>query len=228
MAIDFSQPNWKQYEDLVCDMLREENPDFSVERNIYIVGHLSNQRRQIDIAMRGKLANYDVLVVVDCKCYSKKMDVNTVGSFVTLLNDVGADIGILVTQNGCSKAAETLAKKSRVKLDIKTAEELREYRITLDYCEECDPGEDHFPGVIDWHGQWGIDGDADKVAAVGWCDWCNTIHLRCLKCGTATGIPDVLYGEPVECLGGCGTTFVVNHGDFGGHEEVSVHFSDGE
>jgi len=226
MPIDLHQsPNWKEYEDLVCDALRQENPELIIERNIHIAGHLSNQRRQIDIALRGQMAGHDVLAVVDCKRYSRKIDVNDVGSFVTLLNDVGADIGILVTQMGYTKAAETLAIKSRVKLDIKTVEELREYRITFDCCEECDPGEDHFPGVIDWSHPESIDGNSDKIAAVGWCDWCNTIHIRCLECGTITGIPDVLFGEPVECLGGCGTFFTVNYGDPGGREEVFVRFS---
>jgi len=77
MPIDLHQsPNWKEYEDLVCDALRQENPELIIERNIHIAGHLSNQRRQIDIALRGQMAGHDVLAVVDCKRYSRKIDVN--------------------------------------------------------------------------------------------------------------------------------------------------------
>jgi restriction endonuclease len=217
MRIDLQQlPDWKEYEHLVCDALRQENPELVIERNIRIVGHLSNQRRQIDIALRGKMAGHDVLAVVDCKHYSRNIDVNDVGSFVSLLNDVGADIGILVTQLGYTKAAETMAKTSRVKLDITKLEDLREHRITIDFCNECDPGEDHVGGVINWSHPESIDGDWKKIAAVGWCDWCNTIHIKCLKCGVITGVPDVLYNEPIECLGECGTSFIVNYGDPGG------------
>ncbi len=130
------------------------------------------------------------------------------GRFVALLNDVGADIGILVSQMGYTKAAKTRAQKSRVKLDIKTVEELREYRVTFDYCEECDPGEDHLSGLIHWGGHEELRGDVNAVLAVGHCDWCNSLHLR-RKCDAVTGIPEALHGEPVECMGGCGTTFLV-------------------
>ena len=107
--MDFYQiPDWKEYEELVCDALRQENPELTIERNIHIVGNLSSQRRQIDIALKGKMAGHEILAIVDCKCYSRKIDVNDVGTFVTLLNDVGADIGILVTRLGYSQAAKTI------------------------------------------------------------------------------------------------------------------------
>ena len=208
MSGKFNELDWEIYEDLVCDALRHEHPDLEIERNIHIVGHLSNQRRQIDIALKGSLAGHDVFAVVDCKHYSRKLDVNDVGSFITLLDDVSADIGILVTEVGDSKAAKTLAKKSSVKLDIRTLEELKIYRITFDWCEECSPGEDHLPGLIEWSGYDGLDGDLDEVESSGYCYWCYTLHLRC-KCDAITGIPEVFYNESVECLGECGTIYLV-------------------
>lgn len=208
MSGNFNEPDWKIYEYLVCDALRHENPDLEIEQNIYVLGHLTNKKRQIDIALKGKLAGYDVFVVVDCKHYSRKLDVNDMESFIMLLEDVCANFGILVTQKGFSKTAKTLAKKSRIKLEIRTLEELESFKIVFDWCEECSPGGDHMPGFIQWSGYEGLDGDLDEVEADGYCDWCYTLHLRC-KCGAVTGIPDVLYDESVECLGGCGTTYLV-------------------
>jgi len=207
--IDLSHVDWKEYENLVCEALTQENQNLIIEQNIKIIGHLSNQRRQVDIALRGQLAGHDILAVVDCKKYSRKINVRDVGSFITFLNDVCADIGILVTQYGYTKAAETLAKKSRVKLDIRTVEELKEYSIILDYCDECGPDEDHLPGIISWGKYRGLEGDIDKVKDVGYCDWCDTLHFRCLQCNAVTGIPEAQFGESIECLGGCGTIFIV-------------------
>ncbi|MDP1714974.1 MAG: restriction endonuclease [Anaerolineales bacterium] len=205
-----TNPDWKEYENLVCEAMKQENPDLKIERDIKLHGHISETKRQIDIAAKGRIAGHNVFVVIDCKKYSSKLDVNDVGSFITFLNDVGADIGILVTQKGFSESAKNLAKKSRVKLEIKTLEELREYKITFDYCEECDRGEDHFPGVIRWTGFEGLAGDINKVKEAGHCDWCGSLHIRCQDCNTITGIPETLYQKSVECLGRCGIIFRVN------------------
>jgi hypothetical protein len=211
-----TNPDWKEYEKLVCEAIKRENPDLVIERDIKLHGHISETKRQIDIAARGKIAGHDVFVVIDCKKYSSKLDVNDVGSFITFLNDVGADIGILVTERGFSESAKTLAKKSRVKLEIKTLEELSKYKVAFDYCEECDPGEDHFPGVIHWTGFEGLSGDEDKINEAGHCDWCGSLHLRCQECNSITGIPEALYQEDIECLGGCGTIFRMDL-DYAGH-----------
>jgi hypothetical protein len=220
-------PEWKEYENLVFETLAQENPDLVLERDVRIRGHLSGQKRQIDILARGNLAGHGVLVVFDCKHHSNPVDVNVVGQFSSLLDDVSADIGVLVTENGYTEAAEKLAGRSRVKLEIRTLDELRSYQITLDLCEECDPGEEHFPGVIEWAHPNSIDLSEQDLAAVGWCDWCNTIHMKCSICGSITGIPDVLYRDWVECLGGCETKFRVRYGEPGSREEVEVVLGSG-
>jgi hypothetical protein len=206
----FILPDWEEYEDLVCDAIRHENPEINVERNIHVRGHLSEHLRQIDIALRGKFAGHNIFAIVDCKKYSRKLDVNDVGEFATTLNDVNADFGILVTQKGFSDAAIKMAKKNRIKLEIKTLEDLYEYRIVPeDYCEECDPGDDNRPGIIDWSGFENVEGDTDKVRDIGTCDWCGTMQLQCGKCGCITPYPEYYYDKQVECLGGCGTIFSV-------------------
>lgn len=217
-----SYPEWKEYEDLVFETLVSENPDLEFQKDVGIVGHISSRSRQIDILAKGVVAGHELLVVVDCKHRANSLDVNDVGQFVTLLNDVAADVGILVTETGFSSAAEILAKRSRIKLEIRGLEELRSHPITLDLCDECDPGEDHYSGVINWAHPETYDLSEQEVELVGRCDWCNTIQMKCAVCGSTTGIPDVLYGDLAECLGGCGTTFLVTHGEPGGIESVVV------
>ncbi|SRR5258706_3530866 len=217
--------NWKEYEDWVFGTLFEKYPEYSYQRNIRVEGRITKVKRQIDIAFNGTILGHEIFGVVDCKNYSKKVDVKDVESFISFLEDVGADIGILVTNHGYSKAAQERAKFSNVKLDVLTPEELEDYVIEFYICEECDPGEDHIQ-VIEWHNFYNLSGDIDKVLDIGRCDWCNTIHIKCSKCGEITAIPDADYGEPIECEGGCGTSFLVETSyESKGTEEVLTIFS---
>lgn len=200
--------NWKDYEDFVYDTLYKKYPEYSYQKNIRIEGRITKANRQIDIAFNGNILGHEIFGVVDCKDYSKKVDVKDVESFISFLQDVGADIGILVTNRGYSKAAQERAKFSNVKLDVLTPEELEDYEIEFYICEECDPGEDHIQ-VVAWNNLYNLSGDTDKVFDVGRCDWCNTIHIKCSTCGEVTAIPDAIYGEEIECKGECGTKFVI-------------------
>jgi hypothetical protein len=211
MTIYPNQPDWKQYEDFVYQTLMRKYPDHVFERDVQVVGRVTEKERQIDIAIRGDFLGHDLFVVVDCKYHSRNIDVKTVESFIGFLEDVGADFGILVTNRGYSEAAFKRAQMSHIKLDIVEFDRVAEYEIEFDFCQECDPGEDHPPGIIEWCDPVGVEGDVDKVLAIGRCDWCNTLHVQCQRCGTITGIPEMFYGDPVECLGGCGNFFLVEY-----------------
>ena len=220
-------PEWKEYEDLVFETLAKANPDLEFERDVRIAGHRSSQNRQIDILARGTVAGHGVLVLIDCKHHSDPLDVNDIGQFAAVLDDVSADIGILVTENGYTLAAENLARRSHVKLEIRALSELQSYQIRLDLCDECDPGEDHFPGVIDWRHPASVTLSDQELSGVGWCDWCNTIQMKCSLCGSITGIPDVLYSDWVDCRGDCGTKSRVQYGEPGSLEDVEVDLGPG-
>jgi hypothetical protein len=218
--------NWKDYEDFVFETISERHPEYSYERNIRVDGRVTKVKRQIDIAFNGTILGHKIFGVIDCKKYAEKLDVKDVEAFVGFLNDVGADIGILITNQGYSKAAQNLAEFSKVKLDILTPEELEDYEIEFYFCEECDSG-DHVP-LIQWHGSENISGDGDKVQDVGWCDLCHTIHIKCLVCGEVTGVPDVNYGSEIKCVGECGTRFIVTttYESKGTEEELKVFLPD--
>ena len=47
-------------------------------------------------------------------------------------------------------------------------------------------------------------------AITGNCNWCNTLHIICPKCGGITGISEHNYDEKIECEGGCGSLFCVD------------------
>ena len=104
-----------EYENGIADILGYLARDFAVvDRNVHLHGRKSHQQRQIDVKVTGKIFGLDnATMIVDCKRYKSRIDVNHVGAFVALVEDVGADIGLLVTTAGASEAARQLAKNTR-------------------------------------------------------------------------------------------------------------------
>lgn len=42
----------------------------------------------------------------------------------------------------------------------------------------------------------------------GCCNWCNTFHFFCPKCGSVNSVSVELENEQIECTGGCGLVYV--------------------
>jgi hypothetical protein len=116
-----------EYENGVADVLAYlAGGAAQVERNVRMPGKKSGKPRQIDVKVTGALlGSGNATMVVDCKRYTKPIDVNHVGTFVGLVEDVGADIGLLVSTVGISPAAQEYANNVRgIRLDILSVEHL--------------------------------------------------------------------------------------------------------
>ncbi|GIJ29503.1 hypothetical protein Vqi01_46650 [Micromonospora qiuiae] len=129
-----------EYENGVADVLAYLAGDAAVvERNIRMPGKRSGKQRQIDVRVTGALfASGNATMVVDCKRYTKPLDVNHVGTFVGLVEDVGADMGLLVSTVGISPAAKQYADNVRgIRLDILPIEHLAAWSprgtVSFDY-----------------------------------------------------------------------------------------------
>lgn len=107
---------WKRFEDLAASIQRSLAPTAKVEQDIRIVGKTSGVERQIDIAVRTKVGQFDLLVVVDCKDYRGNVDVKDVEGFVTMLKDVEANKGALVAAKGFSEAARKVGSSAGISL----------------------------------------------------------------------------------------------------------------
>lgn len=55
-------------------------------------------------------------MIVQAKDYARRADVNVVGTFVSVINDVGANKGVLICSGGFSKSAKTYARKKGILL----------------------------------------------------------------------------------------------------------------
>ncbi|MET7426156.1 restriction endonuclease [Dactylosporangium sp. NPDC005555] len=116
-----------EYENGVADVLAYLAGDAAVvQRNVRMPGRRSGTDRQIDVLVVGALfGTGSASMVVDCKRYASALDVNDIGTFVSLVEDVGADIGLLVGTSGASQAAQQYADSVRgIRLNVFSLDEL--------------------------------------------------------------------------------------------------------
>jgi len=196
--------DWQIYEEQIFEKFSSEFPTCKITKNLKIVGQFSKVERQIDIAIQGTIAGYNNLGIVECKCFNKKVDVKVIESFISFLEDIKANFGIMITNQGYSQAAKNWADVKKIKLDIISLDELEDYHFEWELCRICDPGEDRMPAVVDFYAR----DDESQRFQVGRCEWCNGINIKCW-CGCITGIADTCYDEVIECEGGCGRKYIV-------------------
>jgi hypothetical protein len=98
---------WKLYELGIADVLRYKYAGLAqVETNVRLAGRYTRRRRrQVDVVVRRGGDDSDILVVVDCKLWRRKVDVRAVEGFLGFVRDIGAEVGILATEAGCTEDA---------------------------------------------------------------------------------------------------------------------------
>lgn len=115
---------WSDYEEEVYQECKLHYRNSKVEKNVKIRGKLSGRLRQIDVFIQDDYKT----VIVDCKYYKHKVDIKEVESFIGMLSDLGADYGILITEEGYSKSALERAynNPTHLELDIYSLKEFKD------------------------------------------------------------------------------------------------------
>lgn len=134
--------NWKDYEIYITKHFQQIFPQTDIQHNVRREGIMSKKKRQIDILIEGKVAGFDLKIIVDCKYFNKKVDVKEVESFISFLNDLKASKGILITNNGYTEAAYNRATydSQDIELRIISFDDLEKFQgfITIPYSKsEC-------------------------------------------------------------------------------------------
>jgi hypothetical protein len=111
---DQSKKEWYQFEELMADLHKGLHPRARIGRHEKILGQNSKTLREIDITIRETVGIQELLIVVDCKKRSRKVDVTGMDAFVGLKEDVGAHAGIIISEKGFSKSALRVAKRNGI------------------------------------------------------------------------------------------------------------------
>jgi hypothetical protein len=122
------------YEDALLQHLRHEFSGhlFSVAgtedgRQHKLPGRYSLVDRQVDVAVYRRDKPSPILMA-DAKRYRKRIDVKAVECFMGMVDDVGADIGLLVAPRGFTTAAKQRARAAGMLLKIMSIDEATTYR----------------------------------------------------------------------------------------------------
>lgn len=131
--------DWRKYEKEIYRYFKETFPMTTIKFDQKILGRFSKVERQIDILIEGNVAGYALKIIVDCKYFSKTIDVKTVESFCSMVEDVNAHQGVLITSKGFSPAAINRAYygNQKVELDIINFDEIKQFQglIALPYAK---------------------------------------------------------------------------------------------
>lgn len=105
------EPKWKRFERLVHDLHTQFAPrDAVVTFDDKVLGCESRIERQLDVTIRAMIAQYRILIVVECKDETRPVDVGSMGEFASLLRDVKANKGVLISTSGFTGAAIAMAQ----------------------------------------------------------------------------------------------------------------------
>lgn len=112
--------NWKDYEKEIYHYFKEMYPKTNIRFDQKVLGKFSKVDRQIDVLIESETAGFSFRIIIDCKHFNKKIDVREVETFCSMVEDVDADQGLLITTKGFSTAAINRAYygKQRVELDV--------------------------------------------------------------------------------------------------------------
>lgn len=118
---------WNEFEKKVFEELSNYYIGEKIVFDHAIKGRYSNRSRQIDIYIEEDIGGKKVITVVDCKFYNKDVDIKSVESFISMADDIGADIALMITEKGYSKSALKRAfnNPKNIELDILNFKELK-------------------------------------------------------------------------------------------------------
>lgn len=97
-----------EYENGVVDVLAFLASDSAVvDRDVKLPGRNSGAIRLVDVRACGRIFGMAAAsLIIDCKRWGKPVDVADASKFVDLVEDVVADVGLLVTTQGTSATAQ--------------------------------------------------------------------------------------------------------------------------
>lgn len=81
---------------LVTKIQSQLAPNAEVSHDVRLDGRYSKRKRQIDVLVKQRIGQYEMMIVRDCKDQDSPVDVQGIEEFQGLVDDVGAHKGSLV------------------------------------------------------------------------------------------------------------------------------------
>ena len=112
------------YEQAVKDLLagmfaiRDGNSQVKIHHGRKFIGKRSGHAHEIDVSFELDVAGTQLLVLVECKAYRRRVGIDEVMEFASRLDDIAAHKGIFVTTKGFQKGAIKFAASKGIALVV--------------------------------------------------------------------------------------------------------------
>ena len=123
-------PVWLDYQKLAAAVYTALEKGAVVTHDDKIRGVKSNALRQIDVSLKLNVAGHELLIIVQTKDLARPADVNVVGEFLSVVDDVQAAKGVLICSSGFTDTAVVYAAKCGI--DLCTAHDASSPKWALD------------------------------------------------------------------------------------------------
>lgn len=117
-------PAWSDYQDQVAEFFRSLGME--ADTNVAVQG--VRTKHDVDVEVRGRHVGFELFWIVECKRWATKVPKEKVLALRTIVDDVGADRGIMMAESGYQSGALQAARSTNVMLTS-----LADLRETLAY-----------------------------------------------------------------------------------------------
>lgn len=104
---------WEEYQHQAAGLLRELG--FSAEVNASLT-EANGAVHAIDVAARRTVAGVDLLWIVECKYWKRRVPIEKILALRSLVLDLGADHGLLMSESDFQSGAVRTAKQKNITL----------------------------------------------------------------------------------------------------------------
>lgn len=111
-----ADPKWKKFEALTAKIQKDLAPNAKVVLNDKILGKKTGDQRQVDVSIRERVGQFDLLIAMECKDYNHPLDVKDVEEILGLFGDIEPNQGVIVSAKGFSSNALKRGKEAGLKL----------------------------------------------------------------------------------------------------------------
>jgi len=129
---------YRELEQLVARIQQQLAPNSRVIHNTKLLGRETKRMRQIDVLVQDKVAQFHINIVIDCKDYKNPVDVKGVEEFYGLLDDVGAQKGVLVCPRGFTQTAKVRAEGLQIDLYSPVDTDPHKWQVRVTIPALCD------------------------------------------------------------------------------------------
>ena len=105
-------PNWQKYQRTTANFFAKIGLNATIEQNVYG----ARGKYEIDVLVQGNLHGIPFQWLIECKAWKSNIPQEKVLAFASIIQDIGADRGFLLSEKGFQSGAILVAENTNITL----------------------------------------------------------------------------------------------------------------